>query len=133
MSSIFNEVKNLNFPHGQYAVIGGGVMSAHGIRNYGDIDLIVSRDLFEKLKTQGWAHVQGKRNVLKNGNYEVDADYKYGEYQPSHEELIRNAEIIDGVPFIRLNEMIKYKKALGRKKNKKDIELIEQYLIKQKI
>jgi len=133
MSSIFDEVKKLNFPSDQYAVIGGGVMSAHGIRNYGDIDLIVIRDLFEKLKTQGWTPVQGKNNVLKNGNYEVDVDYKYQEYQPDHEELIRNAEVIDGVPFIRLNELIKFKKALGRDKDKKDVELIEQYLIKHKI
>lgn len=133
MSNIFDEVKNLNFPPGQYAVIGGGVMSAHGIRNYGDIDLIVNRDLFEKLKKQGWTPVQGKKNVLKNGNYEVDADYKYGAYQPDHEELIRNAEIIEGVAFIRLNELIKFKRALGRDKDKKDVELIEQYLIKKKI
>jgi hypothetical protein len=47
--------------------------------------------------------------------------------------LIRNAEIIDGVPFIKLDELIKFKKALGRDKDKKDVELIEQYLIKTKI
>lgn len=44
--------------------------------------------------------------------------------------MIRNAEIIEGVPFIRLSELIKFKMALGRDKDKKDIELIEQYLIK---
>ena len=46
-----------------------------------------------------------------------------GVHYTNHEELIRNAEVIDGVPFIRLNELIKFKNALGRDKDKKDIEL----------
>ena len=117
----------------RYAVVGSGVMSAHDIRPHHDVDLIVTKNLFETLKNDGWQSVPNRNSVLKNGNYEVDVDYKYGEYHPDHNGLIRNAEIIDGVPFIRLGELIKFKKALGRDKDKKDIELIEQYLIKNKI
>lgn len=131
--TIFEDVKKLNLPIGQYAVVGSGVMSAHGIRSHHDVDLIVTKNLFEILKDSGWQNVPNRNSVLKSGNYEVDADYKYGEYQPDHDELIRNAEIIEGVPFIRFSELIKFKMALGRDKDKKDIELIEQYLIKQKI
>ncbi len=131
--TIFEEVKKLNLPIGQYAVVGSGVMSAHDIRLHHDVDLIVTKNLFEILKDSGWQSVPNRNSVLKNGNYEVDADYKYGEYQPDHDGLIGNAEIIEGVPFIRLSELIKFKMALGRDKDKKDIELIEQYLIKQKI
>lgn len=131
--TIFEDVKKLNLPIGQYAVVGSGVMSAHGIRQHHDVDLIVTYSLFETLKNSGWQGVPNRKNVLKKDNYEVDADYKYGEYQPDHDELIRNAEIIEGVPFIRLNELIRFKNALGRDKDKKDVELIEQYLIKRNI
>ena len=131
--TIFEEVKKLNLPVDQYAVVGSGVMSAHGIRPHHDVDLIVTKNLFEVLKNNRWQSVPNRNSILKKDNYEVDADYKYGEYQPNHEELIRNAEIIESVPFISLSELIKFKKALGRDKDKKDIELIEQYLIKKKI
>ena len=131
--TIFEDVKKLNLPIGQYAVVGSGVMSAYGIRPHHDVDLIVTKNLFVILKNSGWQSVPNRNGVLKSGNYEVDADYKYRENQPDHDELIRNAEIIEGVPFIRLSELIKFKTALGRDKDKKDIELIEQYLIKQKI
>ena len=131
--TIFEDVKKLNLPIGQYEVVGSGVMSAYGIRPHHDVDLIVTKNLFVILKNSGWQSVPNRNGVLKSGNYEVDADYKYREYQPDHDELIRNAEIIEGVPFIRLSELIKFKTALGRDKDKKDIELIEQYLIKQKI
>jgi len=131
--SIFEEVKQLNFPFGSYAVVGGGVMEAHGIRNHGDVDIIVTREFVEKLKNHGWELVHGKNNVIKKGNYEIDVDFKYGDYQPDHEGLIRDAEIIKGVPFMRLEELIKFKKALGRDKDKKDIALVKRYLIKQKI
>ena len=131
--TIFEDVKKLNLSIGQYAVVGSGVMSAHGIRPHHDVDLIVTKNLFEILKNSGWHSVPNRDSVLKKDNYEADADYKYGEYLPDHDELIRNAEIIEGVPFIRLSELIKFKTALGRDKDKKDVELIEQYLIKQKI
>jgi hypothetical protein len=131
--SIFEEVKKLNFPFGNYAVIGGGVMEAHGIRNHGDVDIIVTREFFEKLKNDGWKLVQGKNNILKKGNYEVDADYRYGKYQPNQKELIKNAEIINDFPFIKLEELIKFKQALDRDKDKKDIELINNYLANKAI
>jgi len=131
--TIFEEVKKLNLPVDQYAVVGSGVMSAYGIRPHHDVDLIVTKNLFGVLKNNGWQGVPNRNSVLKKDNYEVDADYKYGEYQPNHEELIRNVDIIEGVPFISLSELIKFKKALGRDKDNKDIELIEQYLIKKKI
>lgn len=131
--SIFEDVKKLNLPKGKYAVVGSGVMSAHDIRSHNDVDLIVTKDLFKVLKNSGWCDVSNRNSVLKKDNYEIDSDFKYGEYHPDHEELIRDAEIIEGVPFIRLDELIKFKKALGRDKDKKDIDLIEQYLIKQKI
>ncbi len=127
--TIFDEVKKINLPLGQYAVVGSGVMSAHGIRQHGDVDLIVTTELFEKLKKGGWEMSKEKKNVIKYGNYEADIDCKYGEYQPNSKELIETAEIINGIPFIKLDEVIKFKKALNRDKDKNDIQLINNYLM----
>lgn len=129
--TIFEEVEKLNLPIGQYAVVGSGVMSAYGIRQHGDVDLIITPDLFDILKDSGWELSKNKKNVIKSGNYEADIDYKYGEYNPNPKELIETAEIINGIPFIKLDEVIKFKKALNRDKDQDDIKLINNYLMNE--
>jgi len=44
--------------------------------------------------------------------------------------LIDDAEIIDGLPFVKLEYVVKYKKQDGREKDLKDIETIEKFLLK---
>lgn len=41
------------------------------------------------------------------------------------EEIISSATLIDGIPFMNLDELIKFKIALGREKDFEDIELIK--------
>ena len=48
--NIVDQVKSLNLPLGQYAVTGSGVMAAHSIRDYKDIDLLVTLELFGRCK-----------------------------------------------------------------------------------
>lgn len=69
-----------------------------------------------------------KKEVLKRGICEVGTDLWFKDYRLDTGTLIKNAEIINGIPFLPLSELIKFKKALGREKDFKDIELIEQYL-----
>ncbi|MDP2856193.1 MAG: hypothetical protein Q8N90_03725 [bacterium] len=47
-------------------------------------------------------------------------------------QLIREAEIIDGLPFVKLKYVLKWKKLSGREKDLKDIETIERFLQTQK-
>lgn len=132
---IFEEVKKLNLPLGEYVVVGSGPMAARGIRDYKDIDILVTKNLYSKLIKQSWKTVEingvnGKFEVLKNDKFEVDKKLWCGNYKPDTENLIKSAEIINGVPFLLLKELIKFKKALGREKDLKDIILIENYLNK---
>ena len=53
------------------------------------------------------------------------------DYRPNTKNLLKNADIINGVPFLQLNELLKFKEALGREKDVKDIELINQYIRKK--
>lgn len=130
---IFNEVKKLNFPLGEYVIIGSGPMAARGIRGYKDIDILVAENFYRKLLKDGWKIVEikganGEFKVLKNGKFEVDKRLWRGGYKPNTEILIRSAELINGIPFMPLPELIKFKKALGREKDLEDIKLIKKYL-----
>lgn len=131
--NIFEEVKSLNFPIGEYLIAGSGPMAAHGIRDYKDIDILASEKLYEDLKKSKWEiclldGVGGKREVLKYEKFEVGKNLWVNSYNPNTEEILKSAEIINDVPFLPLSELIKYKKALGREKDLRDIILIEEYL-----
>lgn len=58
----------------------------------------------------------------------MDKRLWHGNYKPDTENLIKSAEIISGVPFLTLQELMKFKKALGREKDLQDIKLMKQHL-----
>ncbi len=130
--TIFEKVAALNLPVGHYVVIGGGPLAAHTIRESHDIDLLVTAVLYEKLKAAGWK----EEDWPEGGHYacyeniEADTEWSYGSYNPRPEELIKNAEIINGIPFAPLQEVLQWKRAFGRPKDLADIKLIEAYLLR---
>jgi hypothetical protein len=133
--TVFERVSELAFPIGQYVVVGGS-MEAHGIRKARDIDLVVSPGLFEDLEQQGWVPYSPKPDFmgetwgrLEKGNVQVNSEISWaGEFFAETQDLIDNAEIIQGYPFAPLEVLAAWKKARGREKDIKDIELISNYL-----
>ncbi len=133
---IFTEVKKLNFPADQYIVVGSGIMHAKGIRETNDLDIIVTPELFEQCKAEGWEvlpwtkeSIPGK-DWLKKGNVEVYVQLSRKTGGISAEELLKDAEIISDVPFITLETLIDFKREYGRPKDFEDIKVIEEYLAK---
>ncbi len=54
--NLFEEVKRLDLPPGEYVVIGSGILGALGIRDIADVDLLVSPRVFEQLRERGWVY-----------------------------------------------------------------------------
>lgn len=128
--NIFEEARKLRLPLGEYVIVGSGPLAAHGLRNFNDVDLVVTERTFDQLQTNGWEQTMGPgdRPCLRKDAYEVFKDLKCRDYQPETKKLIEDAEIIDGIPFLRLEELARFKKAVGREKDLRDIRLIETYL-----
>ncbi|WP_326955127.1 hypothetical protein [Amycolatopsis sp. NBC_01286] len=127
---IVEAVKALNLPPHQYVVFGAGPLAAHGLRDTADVDLFVTTELYEHFRAAGWTEKAtscGKVH-LASGIYEADDSWKYGDYNPTIQELVAMADLIDGVPFAPLTEVLKWKRAFGRPKDKQDVILIEQHL-----
>lgn len=141
--SISEKVKQLNLPIGEYVVV-GGAMEAHGIRKVNDIDIVVMPKLFDELIQKGWKvcrcdkcqamrRAGTKKQILKSEGIDILSEYSwYDKYQADTEELVKNADIIDGIPFVQLKELLKWKKVADREKDRKDVELIEKFLRAQK-
>lgn len=132
--NIIQKIKELNFPQGQYVVVGSGILDVLGIRKATDIDIAVTKELHQKLKESGeWEeHKRYEliRVFLKKDVYEIIPQLNWEDYDTTTEEAISSATIIEDIPFMNLNELIKFKTALGREKDFKDIELIKEYLNK---
>lgn len=133
---IWKKLKELNFPIGEYLVV-GGAMAAHGIREAHDLDILVTPKLYRQLKKDEWKICdceqcrKTNRFMLKGDGVDILPNYTYGNYDGDVHWLMANADIINGYPFINLSEYIKFKKELNRPKDIVDIELIRKYLDQQ--
>ena len=127
---VIAEVKKLDLPLGQYVVIGSGIMARLGLREANDVDIAVTPDLYAKLRASGeWEEEERYGKIfLKKEAVEIIPRLDWESYSTTAEEAIASAAILDGVPFMNLNELVAFKRALGRAKDLPDIAIIEEYL-----
>jgi hypothetical protein len=128
--NIITEVKKLDLPLGEYVVIGSGIMAQLGLREANDVDIAVNPDLYAKLRASGeWEEEERYGKIfLKKDAVEINPRLDWESYSTSAEEAIASATIIDGVPFMNLNELVMFKRALGRAKDLADIVIIKECL-----
>lgn len=125
------ELKKLNLPKDKFAVFGSGVLAIHGIRENKDIDLIVKKDLWRDLTKKYPLYKEedpGFVPRIRIGNIEI-----FDNWPPFKEldTLIDSADIINGIRFVKLEFVLKWKKNFNREKDQNDVKLIEEFLSKR--
>lgn len=131
--NIFQKLNELNFPLGQYVLMGSCPLAARNLREAQDLDISVTNALWQKLLDSGDYIIVEKydRQFLtdkETGLVDINKQLDWAKYATTTEEAIASADIINGFPFLNITETIKFKTALGREKDFKDIELLEKYL-----
>ena len=108
-------------------------MFAHGIRELGhDVDVVAQGKAWQMAQKLGKPKIlpHGSPNIqLFNGQVEVSNDWWPGKWNVN--KLINQAEIVEGVRFVRLEHVLKWKMEFARPKDLKDIKMIENYLNSQ--
>lgn len=127
---LLNEFRKLKLPDGEYAIYGSGPLAIRGIRDIQDLDVIVLDQLYQRLKTQYPKDPEKER--IKIGEIEIYPSWAWKNRQGDLKKVIIRAELIEGLRFVRLDDLIKCKRKMGRPKDFKDIRLIKEYL-KQKL
>lgn len=129
---LVEQLDALNLPEGEYVVVGSGAMAARGIREANDFDILLTWSLWKKLKgIHGVVMHEGNENInLGNIQFLGKNNVFRDESICTLEEMIKTADKIEGINFLRLDLLKKYKTILGREKDLKDIELIDDYLNK---
>jgi hypothetical protein len=128
--NIFRRLKELNFPLGEYVLVGSAPLAARGLREASDLDIAVTDKLWRQLKASGKYQEIEKygRIFLDAEDIDIISQLDWEDYLTTVEEAIKTADIIDGFPFLNISETIKFKKALGREKDFHDIKLLEDYI-----
>ena len=134
MMKQFIAIKKLSLSLGHYAITGSGALGIRNLREIGDIDIIVSPELWNTLAAKyGVTDENGVRRVVfPDGVVEAFGDgsfytAEHDPHAPSIEERIATAEIVEGLPFESLDHVIYYKRKMGREKDLRDILLIEAW------
>lgn len=131
----FSALREFNLPNDQYAIVGSGPLGIRNIKAIGDIDIIVSPKLLAILAEKyGITDGTGVKKIVFPGGiveafwegsfYNAPADDK----APTIASRIASAEIIDGLPFDSIENVLYYKRKDAREKDLKDILLIEQWM-----
>lgn len=127
---IIAEVKKLGLPSGSFVVFGSCPLAVAGIREANDVDLLVSPEVLESLKKAGWKQVnKGKDDKpYTYGVFEAHSSWNFASYQPTLKQLLKTADIVDGVPFASLQEVRAWKESSGRPKDLVDIAKLDAFL-----
>ncbi|MBU4284949.1 hypothetical protein KKF60_00065 [Patescibacteria group bacterium] len=129
MQELFKKLKEFNLQKWKFAIFGSGPMGIIGIREIEDLDVIVAEDIFNDFSKRPDFELGKKESgieYLEKNGIEFYKNWHPGDWDIN--KLIQEAEIIDDLPFVKLEEVLKWKKLYNREKDKKDIELIENYL-----
>jgi hypothetical protein len=126
------ELKKLNLPEGQFAVISSGALAVRGIREAKDLDVMVTIPLWNELiKKYPVINQDGVSRIQFNNEIEIldPTRSAYGDQMiVPIEEMFAKADVFDSIKFMNLEHLRKIKQKMAREKDLRDIALIDVYL-----
>lgn len=124
---------SLKMPTKDYVVFGGGVMFAHGFYDLpSDVDVLARGKAWKKAKEHHLLHESKLGDVVvKLFDGKVEIFKKMDDYGVDVDKMIAEADVIGGIRFAKLGEVLRIKKQMGREKDKKHMEMIREYMRKR--
>ena len=127
---LFDRLRSLALPPGDFAVFGSGPLIVRGIiEATNDLDVVSRGAAWERALQLGDLVSLEEHDVevvsFNDGAITVGTSWAYGEFDIDH--LIDSAEIIDGLPFVRLEHVVEYKEAAVRPKDLAHLRALAGY------
>ena len=133
MNQTFAErVKELGLPLDQIIIIGSGILDQLGIRQSADIDVATGRAVLEKLAGDSdWVRKLDKNQrrylVKRDESIEIWDGWEIDGRIVEYDELLDYAVEYDGVKFVSLDFLRRWKNWCGREKDMQDVRLIDKW------
>ena len=120
-NDIINRLEDLNFDKNRYWVLAGSAMVLHGIRpKTHDIDMGCTKEFADALEAQGYLidlMPDGTRRITYAEDVEIFEDW-----------IFDRVVFVDEIPVISLDGLLEMKRSLGREKDMRDVQMIEEFL-----
>jgi hypothetical protein len=114
---------------GDYAIFGSGPLIVRGIiEGTNDLDVISRGRAWERaLNAGGLVSLPDGARIVScfDGAVTIGTNWAYGDFDIN--ELIDTAETIDGLPFVRLEHVLRYKEIAARPKDLVHLELLAKH------
>ncbi len=106
-NDLFQRVREMELPIGEYALFGSAPLGIRALRDCRDIDIIITEDLWNKYRSKKWKikTMPHGSKYLWNDGVELWKDWYPGKWDI--QKLIDEAEMIDGLPFVKLEYVLK--------------------------
>ena len=137
-------VASLGLDSHYYAICGGALMAEHGLRNNeNDIDLLATTELCGGLAVYGWQMVKKgstgdqrcATKIVSGIKIEAFPSVTFGKDFVKVREYIDRQETRDGLPFVRLEDMLEWKQRIvgertdeGVGRHRRDVMLLKEAL-----
>ena len=128
---LIKELDKLNLPVDQYVIVSSGSLAVRGIREARDLDISVSAKLWSDLiKTYPVIDEHGISKIEIGDIIEIlgGGSFFHDESIATYQQIFDSADVIDGKRYMNLELLRKFKVKMGREKDQKDVELIDEYL-----
>ncbi len=125
MRELLDKLADLELPEDGYALYGSSPMAIRGIKEARELDVVVKDRLFDELSAK-YGNKDPDRLALEGGDIEIFPARNSLLDEPV--DVIDRAETIEGFRFVLLDDIIRWKKKMGRKKDAEHIEMIREFL-----
>ncbi len=121
-------LRKVNIPSDKYIVTMGAVLSVHGLRTAGDVDIIFDKRIQRTLESKGFRYKPISRKKVYRARYvfgDIEAFicfYHVGTYRQCLRKYKK--EMIEGIPFMALEDTLRVKKLFGREKDREDFRRV---------
>jgi hypothetical protein len=129
IEDLLDELRRHRLPLGHYVIAASGPIGVRRLREIGDLDVAVDDHLWEQLSNSHGVD-PAQPGFHLSTNVEVYREDKFGpdDGLPTIDEQIASAELIDGLPFLRLEHLLELKTARSWPKDVTDVELIRTWI-----
>jgi ribosomal protein S18 acetylase RimI-like enzyme len=121
-----DKLKGLGYPLKEMLIVGSGTMSLYGLKENADLDLWVTKRVYDKMLKDSRFSSNGK--MLETKDKLIEADHRFICVKQTVEEFLQRAVAINGFYFMSLPDVLDWKKCMNRPKDKEHIKIIEKYM-----
>jgi hypothetical protein len=128
LESLFQQVKRLDLPLGEFAIFGSGPLIVRRIITAtNDLDIVCRGAAWEKAMQIGKTEYLEEHDVtvvtMCDGRISFGTKWGIGNFDV--DKLIDSAELIDGLLFVRLEYVVSYKMERASVKDMRHIEALK--------